>query len=120
MIKIHIMNLLHDVPKGDFPPPQSEARIRCCSAKLDSIEFSIRTATTIGKDISRAHPSRASRSRTTLAVHSGMRSSDVLKPLQKRRQAPRFRLSNANREALSGCKKNYSATSRGDKRRHRR
>src|SRR5512138_1745555 len=24
MMKIHIMNLLHDVPKGDFPPPQSE------------------------------------------------------------------------------------------------
>src|SRR5437016_3667275 len=41
MMKIHIMNLLHDVPNGDFPPPQSEASIRCCSAKLDSIEFSI-------------------------------------------------------------------------------
>src|SRR5216110_116997 len=25
MMKIHIMNLLHDVPKGDFPPPQAEA-----------------------------------------------------------------------------------------------
>src|SRR5881227_789937 len=37
MMKIHIMNLLHDVPKGDLPPPQSEASIRCCSAKLPSI-----------------------------------------------------------------------------------
>src|SRR5207253_8690808 len=38
-MKIHIMNLLHDVPNGDFPPPQSEASIRCCSAKLESIRF---------------------------------------------------------------------------------
>src|SRR5262245_56153412 len=40
MMKIHIMNLLHDVPNGDLPPPQSEASIRCCSAMLDSIPFS--------------------------------------------------------------------------------
>src|SRR2546422_2134952 len=41
MMKIHIMNLLHDVPNGDFPPPQSEASILCCSpARLDSIQFS--------------------------------------------------------------------------------
>src|SRR5438105_9678064 len=41
MMKIHIMNLLHEVPNGDFPPPQSEARIRCCSAaRLDSIQLS--------------------------------------------------------------------------------
>src|SRR6185503_15717814 len=40
MMKIHIMNLLHDVPNGDFPPPQSDARIRCCSAKLASIQIS--------------------------------------------------------------------------------
>src|SRR6185369_5999143 len=40
-IKIHIMNLLHDVPNGDLPPPQSEASIRCCSATLvDSIKTS--------------------------------------------------------------------------------
>src|SRR5215475_467259 len=37
MMKIHIMNLLHDVPNGDLPPPQSEASIRCCSAMLESI-----------------------------------------------------------------------------------
>src|SRR6185436_19103338 len=37
MRKIHIMNLLHDVPNGDLPPPQSEASIRCCSATLESI-----------------------------------------------------------------------------------
>src|SRR5712692_3394899 len=36
-MKIHIMNLLHEVPNGDLPPPQSEASIRCCSAKLESI-----------------------------------------------------------------------------------
>src|SRR6516162_3363951 len=40
MMKIHIMNLLHDVPNGDFPPPQLEASIRCCSAaRLESIQF---------------------------------------------------------------------------------
>src|SRR5262245_24619177 len=40
IIKIHIMNLLHDVPNGDLPPPQSEASIRCCSAaRLESIEL---------------------------------------------------------------------------------
>src|SRR5712671_6890537 len=39
IMKIHIMNLLHDVPKGDLPPPQSEASIRCCSAKLESINY---------------------------------------------------------------------------------
>src|SRR5262249_8866839 len=37
MIKIHIMNLLHDVPNGDLPPPQSEASILCCSAMVESI-----------------------------------------------------------------------------------
>src|SRR5207244_12448138 len=42
MMKIHIMNLLHVVPKGDFPPPQSEASIRCCSAKVASIYYSQR------------------------------------------------------------------------------
>src|SRR4026207_2393791 len=41
MMKIHIMNLLHDVPNGDLPPPQSEANIRSCSARLvDSIKTS--------------------------------------------------------------------------------
>jgi len=40
MMKIHIMNLLQLVPNGDFPPPQSEASIRCCSAaKLESIQI---------------------------------------------------------------------------------
>src|SRR5439155_7356425 len=37
MMKIHIMNLLQLVPNGDFPPPQSEANTRCCSAKVASI-----------------------------------------------------------------------------------
>src|SRR5947199_297390 len=37
MMKIHIMNLLQLVPNGDFPPPQSEASTRCCSAKVASI-----------------------------------------------------------------------------------
>src|SRR5215831_19630661 len=40
MMKIHIMNLLHDVPNGDLPPPQLDASIRCCStARLESIQF---------------------------------------------------------------------------------
>src|SRR5690242_2264179 len=43
MMKIHIMNLLQDVPKGDLPPPQLEASIRCCSAaRLESINFDLR------------------------------------------------------------------------------
>src|SRR5262245_59006317 len=40
IMKIHIMNLLHDVPNGDLPPPQSEASIRCCSVMVESIRFS--------------------------------------------------------------------------------
>src|SRR5215468_11323659 len=40
MMKIHIMNLLHEVPNGDLPPPQLDASIRCCStARLESIQF---------------------------------------------------------------------------------
>jgi hypothetical protein len=42
MMKIHIMNLLQEVPNGDRPPPQSEASIRCCSAMLASTEVLLR------------------------------------------------------------------------------
>src|SRR4030095_10526317 len=37
--QIQHMNLLQVVPTGDFPPPQSEASIRCCSARLESIQI---------------------------------------------------------------------------------
>src|SRR5262249_34639287 len=91
MMKIHIMNLLHDVPNGDFPPPQSEANMRCCSAKVDSIEFSIKTATTVRIDKSRLHPSHANKSQPTSAVHDEKRSDGCAAPLSGRHRVGKTR-----------------------------